>query len=149
GARADAAARRLTASESAAGRSGADAPRAPPVETPAPRPGSNASPDPRVARGSAITLGGRERVPMAMRKRLFQPFTVVGAINTGIFALVIFASIIKCASSEDVPDTSVLELRLDRPLAPGPADPLSLLLGEKGPGLIDVIAALERAGDDD
>src|SRR5690606_13243343 len=96
-----------------------------------------------------ITLGGRERVPMAMRKRLFQLFTVVGAITTGIFALVIFASIIKCASSEDGPDTTVLELRLDRPLAPGPADPLSSLLGEKGPGLIDVIAALERAGDDD
>lgn len=86
---------------------------------------------------------------MAMRKRLFKLFTVVGAITTGIFALLIFASIVKCASSEDVPDTTVLELRLDRPLAPGPADPLSSLLGQKGPGLIDVIAALERAGDDD
>jgi protease-4 len=86
---------------------------------------------------------------MAMRKRLLQLFTIVGAITTGILALVIFASIVRCASADEVPETTVLELRLDRPLAPGPVDPLAGLLGQKGTGLIDVISALERAGDDE
>lgn len=85
---------------------------------------------------------------MAMKKRLLRLFTIVGAITTIVIALALIASIVRCATTERVPARTVLELRLDRPLADR-ANPLAGLLGRDGATLVDIIEALERAGEDE
>jgi protease-4 len=84
-----------------------------------------------------------------MKRRLYKLFTVVGAFTTGMIALLVVVSIVRCAVADKVPDHTILELRLDRPVYEGPVDGIAALFGRGGMNTLEVIETLERAGDDD
>ncbi|MCR9163936.1 MAG: signal peptide peptidase SppA [Nannocystaceae bacterium] len=77
-------------------------------------------------------------------------FTVLGAITFfgGGLALIVFS--LTCLTREGVPPKTVLEVRLEAPLAEGSGgDGLAELLGEAPRSLRATIDALDRARDDD
>jgi protease-4 len=83
-----------------------------------------------------------------MKRRLLKLFTIVGAITTGLFLLMLTVSMLRCAFAEEVEEHTVLELRLDAPLGEGPPSPFAAIFGG-GHDVADVLAALERAGEDE
>ncbi len=84
-----------------------------------------------------------------MKARLYKLFTIVGAITTGFFALVITVSLLRCAFADRVAEHTVVELRLDRPISEGQAGGLAALLGGGGMNVLEVIETLEKAATDD
>ena len=86
-----------------------------------------------------------------VRARLSRLFVIVGAATTLLVVLIILAAAVHCATERRVERHTVLELDLERPLAErAPDDPLLRALGGgKTQGLLDLVAALERAAGDD
>lgn len=84
-----------------------------------------------------------------MKARLYKLFTVVGAITTGFFALVITVSLLRCAFADRVPEHTIVELRLDRRISDGQTGGLAALLGGGGMNVLGVIETLEKAATDD
>ncbi len=77
-------------------------------------------------------------------------FTLLGMLTFGGGVVVVFVLGITCMLRDDVPKTTVLELRLDAPLTEGKSDdPLARLLGGKKRTLRATVEALDRAGEDD
>lgn len=88
---------------------------------------------------------------MTKPSRLYRFFALVGALTSGLVALIVLAAVARCAcGGAVVPAKTVLELDLERPLAEAPAsNPIARLLAGGGPSVGDVVAALERARTDD
>jgi protease-4 len=88
---------------------------------------------------------------MTKPSRLYRFFALVGALTSGLVALIVLAAVARCAcGGAVVPAKTVLELDLERPLADAPAsNPIARLLAGGGPSVGDVVAALERARTDD
>ncbi|MEM6989272.1 MAG: signal peptide peptidase SppA [Myxococcota bacterium] len=85
-----------------------------------------------------------------MRARLLKVFTVVGAITSGVLALMLVMWTVTCATADTVPDKTVLELRLDQAVTEsGIGSPLTDLLAGGGYPVREVVAALERGGADE
>ncbi|MCX4246143.1 signal peptide peptidase SppA [Paraliomyxa miuraensis] len=85
-----------------------------------------------------------------LRQRLLTVFTVIGIVTTVLALLVGAAITCTCASREEVPRRTVLELHLDRPLGtPGSSNPLDSVLGGPSTSWVEVVEALERASTDD
>ena len=86
-----------------------------------------------------------------VRQVIFKIFTVVGAITCGLLALGLVSAMFQCASEGGgVPSKTVLELRLDRPLAETQSnDPFAQVFNQDSATLHGVIEALDKAKDDD
>ncbi len=84
---------------------------------------------------------------VALSKKVF---VVLGALVFFGAAAVVFAFSMTCVFADSVPSSTVIEVRLNRPLAEvGGADPLSGILGDSSPTLRATIEGLDRARQDD
>ena len=82
---------------------------------------------------------------------LFQKVFVVlgGAVFFGALIIALVLSM-RCMLADSVPSTTIIEVRLDRPLAEvGDSDPLAGILGGGSPTLRATIEGLDRAREDD
>ncbi|HEY8377765.1 MAG TPA: S49 family peptidase, partial [Nannocystis sp.] len=89
---------------------------------------------------------------MTRPSRTFRFFAVVGVLTTGLvaFALVVLGVRCACGGERQVPARTVLEIDFQQPfLEYAPTDPVARALGQRGPTVFDLVAALERARTDD
>ncbi|MEX1364919.1 MAG: signal peptide peptidase SppA [Nannocystaceae bacterium] len=85
------------------------------------------------------------------RQRLKTVFAVIGVLST-LLVVLGTATVVTCScvTRDEVPDATVLELHLDRPLAiEGVDDPLEAVLGGRGMSVEQLVAALQRGAADD
>ena len=81
---------------------------------------------------------------------LLKIFAVLGGVVFVGGAVTVLVLSLTCWSSEDVPSSTVLELRLDHYVAEvNPSDPVAGILGDSAPTLRETIDALDRAREDD
>lgn len=89
-------------------------------------------------------------LPSRFRRRLFSLFTAVGIVTTTLGLLLATIATCTCITRDRVPQRTVLELHLDRPLAaPGADDPLAAVTGGAQTSWLEVVEALHRAATDD
>lgn len=84
------------------------------------------------------------------RQRLTTLFTIIGIVTTVL--VMAMGAVVTCTfvTRDRVAEHTILELRLDRPLAnPGSDDPLALLTGGSGLTWLQVVEALERGAHDE
>ncbi len=77
-------------------------------------------------------------------------FAVLGALTFGVVVLLLAILCVTCITADRVPPRTVLEVDLERALAEaGSSDPLARFVGGEQTRLRDVVAALDRAAEDD
>lgn len=84
------------------------------------------------------------------RQRLTTLFTIIGIVTTVLILGMALVITCTCVTRDKVPERTILELHLDRPLAePGSDDPLELLTGDQGTTWLQIVEALERGAHDE